>query len=228
MLDLDISGERKLATAAVGILDKVAEAYRARQKARAEEFFKFVDLRYENMSVSEQAEFNGYVESEAGQDVLVDYVDGILRTSCKRARMAIALLYCQDYEFNFNHVEIRSFISSMQSINDDLLNFFMMASALSTKEGGVGVSESTERYPYPRAKIDSGNRKTFHDKGWDTEAIFINTNELITLRLLLPDPAINPVMGGDGSYWYVGFGVTNTSQKIASLIRKAESLIPAA
>lgn len=116
--------------------------YRNRQERRIREFLEYIDLRYESMTPEEQEKLNQHINSEFGQDILADYIDSILKTSSKRARMAVALLFCRDIDFNFNETEIRTFVSAMNGMTDDLLDFFLEVSILETKK---------EDFPYPRA-----------------------------------------------------------------------------
>jgi hypothetical protein len=195
-----------------------SKIYEYRRQSKIKEFLDFVDLRYETMTVDNQEKLNEHINSDFGQEILSSYIDSIIKTSSKRARMATALLFCKDVEFKVNEVEIRSFVSAMHGMTDDLLDFFLKAAELETQ---------ADSKPYPRAGIHHLNFKPFEDKGWDEEAIFINVNELIGLRLLLPDP-ITPEGGSFASKnegWTIWFGITKTSLKMVSLIRKAESLI---
>ena len=190
--------------------------YRNRQKQRIREFLEYIDLRYESMTPEEQEKLNQHINSEFGQDILADYIDSILKTSSKRARMAVALLFCRDIDFNFNETETRTFVSAMNGMTDDLLDFFLEVSILETKK---------EDFPYPRAGIHDKIFERFSLKGWDEEAIFVNVTELIQLKILLPDPMTHSNSFGSGTGWAIWFGLTRTSTKIASLVRKAEALI---
>ncbi|NRB41625.1 MAG: hypothetical protein HRU20_24670 [Pseudomonadales bacterium] len=173
------------------------------------------------MSLDEQEKLNNYINSDFGQDILSDYIDSIIKTSSKRARMAIALLFCQDIEFNFNETETetetetRTFISAMNGMTNDLLDFFLEVSTLETKSEG---------YPYPRAGIHNKIYEIFSTKGWDEEAVFVNITELIQLKILLPDPQAHTGSLSDGSGWAIWFGITRTTNKIASLLRKSSEL----
>lgn len=193
-----------------------SKIYEDRRQAKIKEFLDFIDLRYEVMSIEDQSKLNEHINSNFGQEILSNYIDSIVKTSSKRARMAIALLFCKDTEFKVNEVEIRSFVSAMHGMTDDLLDFFLFCSKLETKKDSL---------PYPRAGIHNQNFSLFNKHGWDEEAIFINVNELIGLRLLLPDPKTYGTVAGNSDGWAIWFGITNTSLKMVSLVLKAEALI---
>lgn len=196
--------------------DAFSKIYEDRRQAKIKEFLAFIDLRYESMKPDAQVKLNEHINSEFGQEILSNYIDSIIKTSSKRARMAIALLFCKDTEFKVNEVEIRSFVSAMHGMTDDLLNFFLECSKLETKVEGL---------PYPRAGIHNLNFDRFAVNGWDEEAVFINVNELIGLRLLLPDPKAFGAVAGNSDGWAIWFGITRTSLKMVSLILKAEALM---
>jgi hypothetical protein len=193
-----------------------SKIYEDRRQAKIKEFLNFIDLRYDTLKVEEQEKLNEHVNSDFGQEILSDYIDSIIKTSSKRARMAIALLFCKDSDFRVNEVETRSFVYAMRGMTDNLLNFFLEVANLETQ---------TESIPYPRAGVHNSNFESFKDKGWDEEAIFININELIGLRLLLPDPKSYSVAAGNSEGWAIWFGITKTSSKMVGLILKATVLI---
>ncbi|PKG59075.1 hypothetical protein [Shewanella sp. GutDb-MelDb] len=212
-MELTLKNPTKLATSTFKILLK---AHRASQENRLEEFLKYVELRYEYISIAEQSKLNEYIHSHVGQEVLAKFADSILHTSSRRVRMAIALIYCQDSDFDFEKSEKITFISAMKEMNDDLLDFFLLASELETQK---------ENIPYPRAGIHHNNHGVFKGHGWDEEAIFVYINDLVRLRLLLPDPKSFSSVAGNNEGWAVWFGITNRTLKMAALLRKAESLL---
>ena len=192
------------------------DAYKSRQVKRTEEFLRFVDLRYESMATDDQARLNEYINSEVGKEILADFADSITQTSSRRVRMATALLYCQDFELDFSKSEKITFVSAIKDLNDDMVDFFLKTCQLECQ---------TVDLPYPRAGIHHNNHRLFHECGWDEEATFVYVNDLIRLRLLLPDPKSFSVAAGNSRGWAVWFGVTNRSLRIASLLNKAESLL---
>lgn len=214
-MELKTNNVIKLTKNTYSVFSKI---YEYRRQSKIKEFLDFVDLRYEAMSIDNQKKLNEHINSDFGQEILSSYIDSIIKTSSKRARMATALLFCKDVEFKVNEVETRSFVSAMHGMTDDLLNFFLMAAELKTQ---------TNSMPYPKAKIHHLNFKPFEEKGWDEEAIFINVNELIGLRLLLPVPIApeGESFASKNEEWAIYFGITKTSLKMVSLIRKAGSLI---
>lgn len=205
----------KLAQNTHSVFSKI---YEERRKARIKEFLNFVDLRYETMTIENKERLSEHINSEFGQDILSSYIDSIIKTSSKRARMAIALLFCKDMDFSVSEVEVRSFVSAMQGMTDNLLDFFLAT---------VDLETQTELLPYPRAGIHNLNFGKFKEMGWDEEAVFINVYELIGLRLLLPDPKKHSGarFGSSVEGWAIWFGITQTSLKMVKLVRKAELLI---
>lgn len=212
-MELGTSQMTSLAKSTYSLLQK---AYQARQEHRLKEFLHCIDLRYETMTTEDQEKLNERINSAEGEALLAEYADTITKTSSSRARMAIALLYCEDPELSFDKSEKITFISAMNGMNDDLMDFFLMAMKLDVKKEGL---------PYPRSGIHHQNADIFFENEWDEEAIFVYINDLIRTRLLLPDPRTFSAVAGDGQGWAVWFGVTERSRKFSALISKAEALL---
>jgi hypothetical protein len=212
-MDITVGMKTKLA---VSTFDKLMKAYQSQQENRVKEFLNFVDLRYDYMNIEDKVKLNEYISSQAGEEVLASFAQSVTKTSSRRVSMAIALIYCKDSEFDFNKSETLTFLSAMKEVNDDLLDFFLLTCKLDRK---------TEQLPYPRAGIHNRNNQCFTDKGWDEEAIFVYVNDLVRLRLLLPDPQTAATFASSGEGWAVWFGISNRSLKMASLLRKAETLL---
>ena len=190
--------------------------YNNRQEKRIREFLNFVDIRYDKMTAELQCELNEYVNSELGQDILLDYVDSVLKTPSRRARMVTALLFCADADFSFSENEIRIFIFAMNGMTDELLDFFIKISSVETTE---------TNYAYPRGAINSTNITEVFSHDMGVETIFMNIPELIRLNILLPDPQSNSIISGDVGTWSICFGITPLTKKLVAVILKATELI---
>ena len=194
----------------------LVDGYRSLRSKRADNFFKYVDLRYDALSVDDKRKFNDYVRSVEGKEILASYADSIIGTPSETVRMAVAILYCKDADFNFTDVDTFIFIHAMQGISEDTIDFFIEASKLPSSDGPS---------PYPRSYIDETRMEAFRSNGWGVVGIYVYVNDLIGRRLVLPDPV--PVLSGsrhDGQ-WAVWFGISNKSRKMASLLAKAKVLI---
>ena len=191
-------------------------AYKSVQTDRLIEFFRFVDLRLETMSDDLREEFNNNLESATGQQLLADYANTITKTSSPRARMVIALLYCNDSEFRLDDSEKATLVSAIRDLSDDIIDFFLI---VTTDLDGI-----KEGYPYPRMGITDQNFASIKRKAWDEETVFVYIDQLIRLRLLLHDPASVTAVAGKAEGWAVWFGCTSRSIKFASFIRKAKLL----
>ena len=205
-----------IAPVAKNVFGTLKSAYRYRQQQRVDDFLKGIDLCYETMSLDSQRKLNENIESEIGKDILADFADAILQTSSCRVRMALAILYCEDHEFQMSDIELKIFIGAMTGITDDLIEFFLMATELECQ---------TDHYPYPRSAINSKNFTPFVKKGWDEETIFVYVHDLIRRRLLLPDSSNYQSQASSGEGWAVWFGITDKTRSMANLLVKAESLL---
>ncbi|MFL0868460.1 hypothetical protein [Vibrio parahaemolyticus] len=188
---MDLTTSQSITTGKA-IFEFMCDSYQKRQKRRVETFLKYVNLRYEDASPENVEQLNGYIKSEEGQEVLASFADSITQTSCKRVHMSLAILFCKDPDHDFSENETYTFVSAMIGMNNALLDFFLEVCNLPRD---VNVS------PYPRSCIGHQDAGAFAKKGWDEEAIFVYINDLIRLRLILPDPSTHGVVFGNNEGW---------------------------
>lgn len=141
-----------------GTFDIIFSARRICQESRVEEFLKYVDLRYEAISVKNQLDLNVEIQSEIGLDILAKYSDAITKTSSKTVRMAVVLIYCNDPDFSLEQLTKRNFISAMKEMDDELFDFLVLTCEL---------NKIKENFSHPKVFINSKNYQVFLDKGWD-------------------------------------------------------------
>lgn len=213
MIDsLTIAGAKAVTKAAANVLKN---AFNYRQTQRVKTFLNAIDLRYEQLEPVEVIELEKHINSEEGQEILASFADSITSTDSKVAHMAIALLYCGDKEIALEKLDIKIFVSAMERIDDDLIDFFLSCMELKTI--------SLPHAPYSKKAI---SEKNFLESGfdrWGEEWVFAFGHDLINRRLFLPDPVKGGSSFGSAS-WSIGFGVTDKSEKFASLLRKAKLL----
>ncbi len=185
------------------------------QKRRLAEFSQYFETRYEVMTAIDKQKLNQFIESEEGESLLADYADSILKVSSSRVMMAMALLFCGGTDFT--DIEKLTFITASKDINDDLINFYILA-------------HKKEKYehndlPYAKCSFSNDNCHIFLINGWDQETISIYIEQLIRLKLLLPDPL--PITGytTKSNIWSLNFGVSNKTQRIVNLLVKSEALL---
>lgn len=123
--------------------------------------------------------------------------------------MALALLYCNDPDFTFDKSEINVLVKAIKELDEPLLDFFLM----SCKQ-----EKNNNNCPYPISEIAYNMPIVQHMK-LDVETVYVYVNELIRLRLLLPDASTS--WQGDPKNWTVFFGVTEQSDKMVRFFEKA-------
>jgi len=182
------------------------------QIRRFSEFLSHVDTNYETMSVEDNEELNNFINSKEGERFLVNYADAILQTTSNRVMMALALLYCNKDDFNeLNKV---NFIQATKNLDDDLVDFY-----LTTHNNNI--SDITD-IPYRRLEATS---ESYKDTSWNEEDIATYINELIRLRLLLPDPVTVPVFSDIDDLWTIFYGIGKNTQKYVNLLNKASNML---
>ncbi|MBH0065477.1 hypothetical protein [Psychrobacter sp. SZ93C1] len=213
----------ELSTQAVQSMSKVAlktfnhlqTAHMKRQKKRLGEFVQCIETRYEVMSCEDKQKLNKFIESEEGESLLADYADSILKVSSNRVMMAMALLFCKGTDLS--DVEESNFIKASKNLDDDLINFYMLAHKRKSIE--------RDNIPYSRCTVSSVDCEDFTSKGWDKETIAVYVYELIRMRLLLPDPSSHGSYAGADNSWSIHYGISTRTQKIVNLLVKSQALL---
>ena len=162
-------------------------AYINRQNSRINSFLQRIDT----MTMEEREDLRALLNSEVGQKIIADYAEAITKTQSERVRMAIALLYCKDGDFEFNEIDISIFINGVTGISDRTLDIFLELIERPAIEENIS--------PYNRHTINELDLDGFSTKSVNAETIYSYISELITRRLLLPDPT--PSFFGSTKGW---------------------------
>lgn len=210
----DIISSKTALTIGTKAFDAIKDAYQSRQQERVSSFFKCVETRYEYMDEEQRAKLNESINSTEGQEVLAQYADAITQTSSDRVRMAIALLYCKDCDFNFSEFDQRIFINGVIGITDHVIDFFIES---------IKRPQIAGNYPYERHSIEQSSLPEFKVENVDAEIVYSYINELIRRRLLLPDPVAGLL--GDDNGWFITFGSSKKTKEMARLLEKSGELL---
>ncbi|WP_147232352.1 hypothetical protein [Psychromonas sp. B3M02] len=206
----EIISSKTMLTVGTKAFDVIKNAYQSRKQERVSSFFKCVETRYEYMDEEQRAKLNESINSIEGQEVLAQYADAITQTSSDRVRMAIALLYCNDCDFNFSEFDQRIFINGVTGITDHIIDFFIES---------IKRPKISGNYPYERHSIEQSSLPDFNVENVDAELVYSYINELIRRRLLLPDPAVGLL--GDNKGWFITYGSSDKTNRMARLLEKA-------
>lgn len=198
-------------------IDGFRKVYQYRQMKRFEHFSKCIDLALERVSPEKIAEFRDYCNSHEGSERLAACAEAAAATTCDRARMAIALILCNDPDVDLDASTKKQFVVALQGKDDEILDFFLDAEKVRPypeREGG----------PYPRVGIHQETYLKLGGGRWDAESIHAYVHELILCRMFLPDPD-SDLTTMSGKTWAVYFGVTGRSHKMARLLEKAQQIL---
>lgn len=179
------------------------------------EFFKCIDTNLDTMKEEERIKLRDRVNSEEGKILLAKYVDEATHVDSKIARMALALLFCEDPDFIFENYYERVLLTSLKDLDDTTIEFFIDATT------NIEIHK-IDKLPYDRVVISNESKLIL--KGWNPEDIGILVNYLKSLSLLLPDPCSSSPYAGRDDNWMVEYGISDNTKKIASLFDKARSL----
>ena len=214
-MELSIQAVHSMSKVALKTFDHLHTAHMNRQKKRLGGFVQYFETRYEVMSDEDKQKLNKFIESKEGESLLADYADSILKVSSDRVMMAMALLFCNGADFS--DVETSNFIKASKNLDDDLINFYMLAHKRKSIE--------RDNIPYSRCTVSSVDCEDFTNRGWDKETIAVYIYELIQMRLLLPDPSSHGSYAGADNSWSIHYGISTRTQKIVNLLVKSQALL---
>ncbi|MDE1334033.1 hypothetical protein [Vibrio aestuarianus] len=214
---MDISVKECTSIALKQVFHALGEARLLFMEHRVKEFLRTVDDQIEELSLDEIEKINAFLSSNQSKKLLSDYAEAITNTSSDIAIRALALLFIDDRQFNFdNHLKSR-FITCINGIDDLKINLFLELSKL---------KESQRNTIYPVYHIDHLNFDNL-DLGVDIDELFSYVEDFTRRGLLLRDPS--EVSGAEmyepnDQDWSVSFGISSTLQRFAALLRKAKYL----
>lgn len=216
-MDLSLSQAFKAPKLMGKVFKILTDSHQKVQESRLNEFLALVDLRYDSMSQSDQEKLEESIDSYSGRELLAKYAEAIIKADSRIGRMALALIYCDDPEFSFMDSEKIVLVKAIKELDDSLLQFFLIACEL---------DKQVEKLPYPRASFGNKTADILKQYNWDQETVFVYVNELIRLRLLVPDPKTSATVASDvETHWAVWFGITDRSLKMSRLFLKAKELL---
>jgi len=188
------------------------------RKRRIGIFLKSIDKASGTMSGKDKEQFNDYISSPFGRELLMEYSDSVLSTSSLIAISALGIIYAdinnEIYTDDFKRITCRS----LQGVTDGLIEAFILLCDLKLK---------TEKGPYPLCKLDEDefeSSESLKDRIETSEDAFACIAELIRRGMFLPDHIPSRIAGGK---WFINFGVTKTSLEIKKLLLRAKILLEA-
>ncbi|EGR1020505.1 hypothetical protein RUK27_003270 [Vibrio cholerae] len=214
---MEIPVKRCTSIALKKVFHALGEARLLFMEHRVNEFLRTVDDQIEELSLDEVEKINAFLSNEQSKKVLSDYAEAITNTSSDIAIRALALLFIDDRQFNFNkHLKSR-FITCINGVDDLKINLFLELSTL---------KESQRKTIYSMYHIDHLNFDSLN-LGVDIDELFSYVEDFTRRGLLLRDPSQvsdAEMYEPNEQEWSVSFGISSTLQRFAALLRKAKYL----
>lgn len=198
-------------------LDIISEQYQSRLKKRVDSFLECIDLSYDRITGKNFNKFEKYINSEEGKEILASFVEAVCKTSCRRAHMALAMIYCKDPDISLDYIATKILIKALDSIDDETIDFFIKS--IDDAEYAAKNIETS------RCVIHENNFRKFNLHDWGQAGVNVFINELINKRLLVPDPTPNAMGSTEHGTWSVCYGVSPMSLKFKKVFVKAQELI---
>lgn len=202
------------------ITDLVSVIIGESRKKRAMNVIKAFHAQIEDMTESECAKLQEELHSDAGQEVIAEYIDTAINTPSKIAHTAIALLMANDPEYTFSEVEKERFIYALEGLNDRKIIFFIKLTNIETVNN---------RPSFPLKSLNNSSiEKGFNE--FDVGEMLAYCQEFFNRGLILRNPQdnVNPMeaMTIPGKEdWVVIFYQDNTMINFGRLLNKARFIV---
>lgn len=214
---MDIQIKKGTSLAIRSIFSSLAEARQLYMEHRVNEFLSTIEDQVEYLSAERQAEINNFLNKKESKKVLSDYAATITNTSSDIVIRALALLFINDRQFNFDQRTISRFIACFDGVDDLKVELFLKLSKLKK------LNRATV---YPSYAINWLNFQDL-ELGIDIDELFAYVDDFIRRGILLRDPITES--GADmyqpvDHHWSLCFGMSTTLHRYAALLEKAKYL----
>jgi hypothetical protein len=204
---LDLSSKAKQVFAAVNWV----------RVKRMKTFLKALQDDESQLSQSDRARFEAYVNSDMGRDFLADYADTILRTRSERAIAALAILF-SDYKHSTYTQEFKAAAAlALDGISERVIDAFLLLMAHRSELNVIGdtpyrlYSLSGDDDPMP-AGLAAWSR--------DGEEWVVAIDDLVARHILRGDPNTG-MRTASLAAWWCKFGVGTSTEQFATLLTRA-------
>lgn len=196
--------------------NQFAQIWHSRKIKRFERFLSQLQTETDLMSEDHRRKLNDYVDTEEGQDRLIEFSDSVLSTSDRRVHIALALLYCNDRDYPLSDKERHTFCMAMRNIHPDLVNFYLKLEGVQPTQL---LETQLDRFSFINRDLDHG---FFGD--YSPEELSELVTELINLKLLMPDPKSHITVDDDMGR-IISWGMSDSKILMMGLLKKAELIL---
>jgi len=195
-------------------------AYKWFRLQRFKHFLNSLGKSVEALPDAKKNQFRAIITSEAGGEILSEFVDSVLRTSSQTAISALALLYADAGGERYSASFRLSACIALEGLSDQEVDAFV---ALCNPELAI----TAKNPPYPVVIASDGLLPKLPPSVQallsPPQARVAIINALMRRGMFLPDFAAGRL--GDGGVG-VGFGLSETSYQYRDLLIRARSLLP--
>ena len=186
-------------------------------------FFRSLDGEREVMSEKEKQRFKKIIESEAGQELLADFVDTVTRTSSRLACAALALLYASnDTDRNSATFKLRA-CRALDGASDEMVNFLLALRSVRDLQPEKPEDRIHRHYLNDTivAQVEPIARLNLSDG-----AVVGYLSDLIRRGILLPDPKTAILGMTDKDEWQIVFSAADDTWCFVELLERARDRLP--
>lgn len=210
-------------------LDQLLAIAVGTKKARLDVFLRALGETKATLGREERERLDELLQDDAGQQLLTDYAEAVVRTSSRIANYALGLLYGSPSESAYSASFRRNACESLVGISDDLIVTYLdlllyatgRLSGSNTAQGVHQVAGGAVDRMGPFVIVLLEGNQTADSLGRSLESLIVAQRYLIGRGLLLPDWAASGRYGGSPA---VAFGIGDETRQYEHLLRRARQL----
>ncbi|MEY2665801.1 MAG: hypothetical protein RLZZ480_906 [Candidatus Parcubacteria bacterium] len=199
-----------------------AAAFKYVKKKRIENFFKSLNILQEDFNEVEKIKLKEYLTSDAGFNLLGEYIDKVHQTSSSIVSCALAILLVSESEDLYTDDFKLAAINGLVGIDDVTVDAFLELTKPAFLERRL--CDSGGPYPVYMVEVETANGETDPEKIAKHAEMLIGYVNFLTVRgLLLPDYATSRLGGEKTKIQPYGVGVR--TKEYRDLLCNASELI---
>ncbi|QHJ14044.1 hypothetical protein FX988_04326 (plasmid) [Paraglaciecola mesophila] len=206
-------------------LDFISNSIQKRRLSRIKKFLRYLNFQFERLTPQQIDNFSKLIHTSECEEVLSEYAESAMSTSCDLAIASTAILYAENSDNCLLSVdEEKIFPFGLHKIDRQLLDLFLAFMQM-PKDLKRHCFADDESLFCERLAVNPLTSDYFQHKGFDLESCFILSDDLIRRRFLAKDPRSMPRAMGSSAHWEFAVGSTSISKKFSDIVKRATDLL---
>jgi hypothetical protein len=211
--------------------DKLAAGHQATKKFRLHFLLRSIEFRQRRLGPDERLNFERWIESDAGQELIADFAETAVRTSSRIAIAALGILYAHRDDGRFTPQFQRLACEALDGISDDLVTEFLdimafcdqllASSEYPESKGQVETNLGRYSRALPYLHVWPSEDRVAKASNRSVEQLVVSTRALTNRGLILPIART----GGYGGDPILTVGISDDTRRFQALLAEAKELL---